>query len=317
MIIEQIDAYLESTIRQSPCLSNRASELGHECERYLVFRRLRWREGTLPNVHLQRLFNDGNLHEKAVLRLLEEAGFTVIDQQRDYEWREFNITGHLDGKLLIEKSHGLLQQAAVPLEIKSMSPFIWMKINSAEDMLTAAAHVRRYPAQLQLYMLLSNSEEAVLLLKNKATGQLKEIWLTLDYEYAESLLQKAKRVNSYVEREEIPPPIEWTDAVCGRCPFNHICAVEVKRTPMAIRFDPDFELILKRRDELKAAAREYKQVDELVKAALDGQEKVIIGDYLIEGKQVERRAYTVKASRYWRYDISNLQLIQEVPHETE
>lgn len=318
MLIEKIDEYVKGQIRVTPCHSNRASDLGHPCDRYLVFRRLRWEEASPPSLPLQYIFNEGNLHEGAVLRLLQDAGFTIIQQQRDYEWKEYKITAHLDGKLLLDDYNGGDIPRSVPLEVKSMSPFIWVKIHTTADLRDShMPHLAKYIGQLQTYMLLSNSEEAVLLLKNKSTGQLKELWMELDYEYAESLVQKAVRINGYVDRQEVPPPVPWTESLCGRCPFNAICANEMTRQPLEIVFNEDLEALLKRREELKAAAREYKQVDDLVKAAVTGQEKMVIGGWLIRGKEVTRRGYTVKDTTYWKTDIESLQLTGGAPSDSD
>lgn len=299
MLTEKLIDLKRSKIRQSPCHTNRASELGHPCERFLVFRRTRWQDAILHDVSLQFLFDEGSLHEQAVLRELNEAGVPIIEQQRDYEDKATLITGHVDGKIPVEG-------AAYPLEIKSMSPYIWQRIETVDDLMTGPVHLRKYPAQLQLYMLLSNSEKGVLLLKNKATGQVKELWMDLDLDFAESLLKKAERINAHVAAGTVPAPIEYDEAICGRCAFQHVCLPDVKRDAMDLLTDPDIEAKLTRRAELEPLKKEFESLDKEIKGKTKDVEKAIIGDFLITGKKRTRTGYTVAPSEFWETKISKL-----------
>ena len=77
MIVDKVKDLKASRIKQWPCVSNRASELGHECLRYLVLMRTRWEEKTLHNVELQFIFDEGNIHEEAIINDIKKAGFRV------------------------------------------------------------------------------------------------------------------------------------------------------------------------------------------------------------------------------------------------
>ena len=301
MLLEKLDERLQAQIKLSPCHTNRASELGHACKRYLVLRRTRWQEAELPSLSLQRLFGEGHIQERAVIRALEDAGFVVVEQQRDYEWKEYQITAHLDGKILLEG-------AAVPLEVKSMSPYIFKSIHTAADLLNPRyPHLQKYLAQLQIYMLLSNSEKAVLLLKDKSSGQIKELWMELDYQFAESLIQKAQSINVAVAAGILPERIPYTENICGRCPFLAICLPEVKRDALEIITDPELEANLKRRHELAPLRAEYEQLDDQVKAILKEHERVVVGDFLVHGSWVEPKG----RPKYWKVSIDKLEATKE------
>src|SRR5438309_8002720 len=58
-IPQHIDDYKASKIEQWPVRSNRASELGHPCERFLTYNRVAWRHARLPDVGLQYVFDEG------------------------------------------------------------------------------------------------------------------------------------------------------------------------------------------------------------------------------------------------------------------
>ena len=297
MLVEKVIEQKRAKIKLHPTHTNRASELGHACERYLVFKRTRWQDATLHDVGLQFIFDEGNLQERAVIRELEDAGFQIVEQQRDYEWKEYQITAHLDGKLV-------LPDGRPPLEVKSMSPYIFKTIQTAEDLKNPKyPHLQRYIAQLQIYMLLANEPKAVFLFKNKSTGELREIWLDLDYAFAETLLQKAQRINRNVEAGIVPEPIPYSEKVCGSCPFLHICLPDVKRDALDMTNDPELEAKLKRREELDKAASEYDDVDKELKAVFKEKSKVVVGDFLITGTWIEPKG----KAKYWKVNIEKLQ----------
>lgn len=296
MLIEKIIEAKQKKIRLHPTHFNRASEIGHPCLRYLVFKRTRWAEATLHDVALQFVFDEGNLQERAVLRDLEDAGVTVVEQQRDYAWAQFQLSAHLDGK--VEDGGSL-----APIEIKSMSPFVWVKINTVQDMLISKmTHLQKYPAQINIYNLLSNSHRGFLILKNKSTGQLKEIEVPLDYEYAEGLLRKCEAINTHVKDGTTPDPIPWSENTCGRCQFAHICLPEAKREALDLTDDPELEIKLKRRAELAPLRGEYEEIDEEVKGLLKERPKVLCGDFLIQGKWIEPKG----KPKYWKTSIEQL-----------
>src|SRR3990167_1885529 len=141
-IVAKIDEAKSRKINVWPCNSNRASEAGHECERYLVYMRTRWQEKLLHNLNLQYIFDECKWQEEAILTTLKEAGINVIEQQRPFEWKEYKLTGHIDGKI---PNDGI----AIPFEIKGFSNNNYEKINSVEDMLkNKHAYMRRYPSQI-------------------------------------------------------------------------------------------------------------------------------------------------------------------------
>jgi hypothetical protein len=140
-IVAALDARTASRIKQYPHPQNRASEAGHPCVRFLVLSRIATSLKTLHDVGLQRIFDEGNVHEAAVMREFEDAGVKVIEQQRSYEWRKFQLSGRIDAKIAINGSF-------VPLEIKSCSPNIFPSIRdmAPNEMVNSKyPWVRKYP----------------------------------------------------------------------------------------------------------------------------------------------------------------------------
>jgi len=302
MIVEKIEALKRSRIEQWPVRSNRASDLGHDCIRYLVLNRIRWQEKTLHDVNLQTIFDEGNLHEKAVLRDLQDAGLNIIEQQRAFEWPEYQITGHIDAKLAVNGN-------VIPLEIKSSSPFMWQSLNTIQDLYNGKYHyLRKYPAQMTCYLLMDEKPEGLFLFKNKQTGALKEIPMSLDYDLGEKLLKKAEAINKHVADGTLPDCIPYDEQICGDCGFEHICLPDVKRDALEIQTDPELEAKIERWFELKSHKSEYDTLDKEVKAQLKNQEKIVIGDYLIMGKIVQRKGFTVADGEYWKTTIKLLEV---------
>lgn len=232
---ETVYEYNKKQIKQYPCHVNRASALGHDCLRYLYHMRMNWQDAQPHDVELQRIFNEGNNQEAAVLRELADAGVDVIEQQTALSWSEFNITGHVDGVLSVDGK-------AVPLEIKSMHPNIWRGLfrdgartyewHEVSEGFQKKPWLRKYFAQLQVYMLCKNNDQAILLCKNKSDGALAQVNVSLDYAYAESLVLKAEAVNKAVDIKQAPARIPFDNDTCRRCEYNHLCCPdEIAKDP--------------------------------------------------------------------------------------
>lgn len=311
MLVEKIVEHKQQKIKIYPTHVNRASEMGHDCLRYLVLLRVAWDKVEPYSVELQFIFDEGSNQEQAVLRDLHDAGIEVIQQQASFWWPEYQISGHKDGSIYSED-----RTRTYPLEIKSLHPFIWSKINTYQDLVESAKHwIRKYPAQLQLYMLLDNVDRAVWIFKNKSTGHLKEVWADLDYDYAEQLLKKAEQVNQYVAEKTIPPPIKYNPKICNSCKFfQNVCMQDLDVKPTEL--DPED------RQELGQAittimmgegiAKDVQEAKARLKELSEDREKIILdldtGLWLIEGKWIEPKG----KARYWKPSFTQIQPTQGV-----
>ncbi len=295
MIVEKVLESKQREIRQSPVHSNRASQLGHECLRYHVFERTRWDEKVLHDVRLQSIFDLGREIENIVLKELREAGFQIHEGQRTFSWPEYKITGSIDGMIIIDGK-------AIPLEIKSSSPYAFDSINSVEDIKHHRyPYMRRYISQVTLYCLLSNKDKAVIVFKNKVTGALKEIWVPLDYDLGEILLKRAEAINAHVAAGTVPDPIPYDEMLCGDCAYAHICLPEHIGTEVEIDTS-DLGEKLDRMEELKPAVKEYEEIDDQVKKMIEGREKVLAGSWFVTGKWYERKSYDIPAELKAQYE---------------
>lgn len=301
MIIEKILEAQQRKIKQRPINSNTASELGHPCLLYHVYQRTRWQERTLHDARVQLIFGMGNAVEDLAMQELREAGFKVVEQQRPFSWPEYQITGTVDCKLLLDGE-------AVPTEIKSCSPYMFDKINAIDDLTRGKyLYLRKYPAQLTLYLLMDNKERGVFLFKNKSNGQYKEIWMNIDYALGEELLKRAECINRHVAASTLPDPMEYDEGVCDKCGYVHICPVFHVGKEVTILDDEELASLLAEYERLKPYAKAYDDVDRILKDKLSERDKVLIADWYITGKWVEKKAFSVAAGRYWFKKISRMQ----------
>lgn len=270
-----IDPVYEVVARRAkvmPCHVNRASQLGHECERFLVYCRTNWQDRRAPDPDLQMIFDMGELFEGDTISALLDARIPLREQQTALQiegFEDLQITGHVDGVLL----HG---DAAIPVEIKSMTPHIWDSVafrgrGVYEWSEVAAAFgskpwLRKYFAQLTVYMLGKGADDAILIARNKGTGAWAQINVHLDQNYGAELLAKAFRVNQHVAAGTLPDRILWDEETCGRCDFLAICLPDHVGTD-AIKWVPNEEIARACvcRKWLADAAREYDRLDKRIK----------------------------------------------------
>lgn len=302
-IIQKVDEKILSSTKQWPVNSNRASELGHPCIRYLVFLRQKWQERPLPNLALLKRFKEGRIHEEATLRELTDAGIKVIQQQRAFSWQKYQITGSIDGKVVFNNK-------TYPLEIKSATEFSFNSINNVEDLLHHKyLYMRKYPAQLTLYLLMDDEEEGLFIFKNKSSGEFKLIPIQLDYDFGEKLIKRAEAINHHIA-EETPtqeiPCIEYDENICGECDFIHLCLPEIKRDALQISDDSELVEMLTEWDGLKEVNRRYEQLDKVVKEKIKEVQRAVCGEYLITGEWISRKGFEVKESTYWKSKIQKL-----------
>lgn len=304
-IVSALDAQTARRIKQYPHPLNRASECGHPCVRFLVLSRIATNLKTLHGVGLQRIFDLGNVVENALIRELSATEFHVTEQQRAYEWRKFELSGRIDAKIGVNGS-------AFPLEIKSCSPNVFRAVvdMAPADMVNSKySWLRKYPAQILLYMLMEGASSGIMLFFNKTTGEKCQKLFLLDdamMEYAETILKKLEVVNEWVRKGEAPPTVRIPD--CADCGFAKTsCFVGQDFGPGfdLILDEPDLIAKLERRAALSAAAHEYAEIDEEIKAQFKGK-STIVGDWRIESKPYERKEYVVKGGTGYRTNIEKI-----------
>jgi len=285
-------------VRVFPARSNWASQIGHECERYLVWCRTRWQDKAPIDGLTKLLFEGSGMTERVAREQLEGAGYRLTEEQRHFDWPDYQIGGNIDGRL----SWGGERQR-VPLEIKGSQPFDWEKVNSAEDMvLSDKPWVRRYPFQILAYMWMMNSPVGLFYYVNKTTYRPKAIWLHLDdwLEPMEACLQKLERVNAAVAAGVDPEPMDYDDKTCKRCDFAHVCLPDRDWGPGVEFLENDAKFVgsLSRWSELREGAKEWQRLDKSIKARMkdavpEGEmRQFLAGGFHVKGEWKGGKFYT-------------------------
>lgn len=305
MNAEQLNNALRAKLQEKcivyPQNNLRCSSIGHPCWRYVYLSITNWEDKPAPDVGLQGIFGLGNVLEAHVIERIKEAGYEVITPtSHSFRIEPQGITGREDLRIKDPETGEL-----IPVEVKSISPFEFDKLNRFEDFVKhSKAHIRQYAAQIQLYMLKFGKEYAFFALINKLTGEIKFIRCEFDYDYCENILAKADHINECLANKTPPAACEEI-GFCENCNLEHICG-ECKRAPADVEVDGELEELINRKRELSAACREYKEVDEQIKSIVGEREKIITGSYLIERKAIERKSYTVEARTDYRINIKRL-----------
>lgn len=275
-------------IKIQPQNSLRASSIGDPCERKHVYSLTRALDQLPIEVGLQRVFDEGNIQERAVIRELQEAGIEVHEQQVALEWKKYNITGSIDCTIY---------PGNIVCDIKSMSPHIFASIfrrgpavypwEEVKDGFNSKPWLRKYRGQLTIYMLLKGTEQGMLICKDKSSGALAQVDIPLDYQYGEELLQRAERVNRHVKEGTLPERIPFDDETCPNCPFYHICLPErVGKDPLVFLEDSKIVEILDDLEVARQAGEIFIALEEKAKAWAKAREetKISVGHWLIEKK---------------------------------
>ena len=288
--------------------ATRISEIGHPCTAYLAFTRVAGEQREMPDPVLACIFDEGHNQERAVMQDLQAMGYTCTESQRSLYWDSFEISGHPDCKL---SKDGW----SVPLEIKSVAPWNWVKMNCEADIREHKSYFySKWAAQVHLYMLLESCEEYWVILKNKSTGQLKAIAFHLDLAFADQFLKKAEEVKRGVGAfKDIDTNLrqslawnEWLTShrlndpdICNECPFKSTCLPELDAGEGAMSYqDPEFQEMISRHEEIKPLATEYDHLHEEItdncKVMFNqGHTEIVCGDWHIMGKEGKFTFYDV------------------------
>lgn len=287
---------------------NRASSLGYfvpeldGCLRRGVYERTNWGDKKMFEVATILIFEEGDRQENAVFRDLLDAGFPIIEQQTPFAWKddknEVILTGHIDGKVMCEAGdHG--ERVAVPVEIKSMHPNIFATVHTLEDF-KKKPWTKAYIAQITVYMLMNNIDTGLFLLKNKSSGQMKQIQVYLDYELGEACIRTAEKINECVKKQELPDRINDRDT-CKGCPFNHICLPDMDfGQEIEVGDDPSFEEKIDKYLEIKHIGKEaeklWKEIlsPRMKASAKDGFLNMLLGKYHLKGKTDKKGSFRGK-----------------------
>ncbi len=234
---KKVDARDPSTISMS--------SLGH-CVRSLAYRHHHV-EGRPLTWRSMMIFDDGNrAHEQIRSNLfLGLAGSTSLCHQLVEEEAEVElegVVGHVDGILRHDKKCPFTgpYHKDLLLEVKSMNDRAFREVVKIKEL------GFEYRCQVSGYLAAAKMEHAVIICKNKNTGEMAEFFYEVEEELVMERLQKLDSLHitegpEDVEREYGPTKSGNLPWQCNYCPFVSICwrdfgVVEKKEKKWAVDF---------------------------------------------------------------------------------
>jgi hypothetical protein len=306
-----------ATTRREPTRrdNNWASEIGHPCEKYLVYCRTHGEQAKIHTTELQFVFNLGKRMEQEARQELEEAGYDLRGQVKPWP-DQARITGYIDGML----THRAWEiPGRFPCEMKGMASHFAGKVREIKQRLHATdpkgaseeilryflehrrPWMRKYPAQLLTYMYLIGSPWGLFYIKDKMSGVPVSFWVHLDpdggwiLDYLAGIFEKAERVNAHVEAGTLPESCDDAE-VCDKCRFFHLCLPDLTAAATELVLDDELVEMVARHEELKPLYREYERIHaKLCKGAEarlqlpkgESRGSFVVGEYLVKGTRVD------------------------------
>jgi len=280
-------------------------------------------KATPPSQYLLEIFKRGDVLEQPVaVQQLIAAKWRVWDEQRTFYVVE-------KGKTLLSCRIDCLAKPpdsdqTYVTDHKVLNPYDWEKIPRGWDGYqflreSPKPWLHSYPAQIMSYMYAhpGSAETGLLQLINALTLRSKFVYIPFDVDYMQEILDRAIRINGDVEQVELhgmralPFPIDWDEAVCGRCPLLSVCLPDqLGRTPLELIDDDSFVELLEEDRDLNAKKgaieKQYKLVHDRVKHMVGDRKQVAAGHFVITQKEIQYKEYTVAARVQVRMDIKDL-----------
>lgn len=292
-IVAACDDLMAKSDKRYPRHANRASDIGDDCERKLVYERTHWEFKKPYDLGLLYVFAVGNRLEGPVIRQMQDAGVKLIRQQEPFQHKangELLLTGHIDA---IVEDEG----KQIILEIKTMSEHIWETTQTAQDF-RRHHWSRKYAPQLNAYCFGLEIPSGLWILVNKQNGRLKQIPWELDYGMAEETLKRCERINAHVKANTLPDyPPNTPEAAdyCEGCPFfGGVCKPPINRESLELIVDAELIKLIDTMFLHEPSAKVYEDAKELLKETkLKGIKKAAIGPYMYDGsKRVWKSRWT-------------------------
>lgn len=281
----------------------RCSELGHPCTRYLYYATHEGEKAERPSDLLLGIFATGTMLEPILVRRIDEAGhladppFRLSRQQSPVTGRggleHWPVSGTCDA--VIEMERGGVWFGEAVCDIKTVDRGFYGR--STVDELCNNMISHKWVIQLEAYAAGMGLDKCCLImcLKQNLGWEIRPVWWLRDDHRLGQALSRASRAFHAVD----PPTGINRRGVCERCKFLAICNPALESEDN-VYDDPDLEDLLDRRAELEESGKELRQIDKQLKDMVPSRPSVIVGNWHLKRRFVERKAYSVGATSYWQ-----------------
>lgn len=213
-----------------------ASEIGHPCLRYLVYQRTIRDQAADHSDHLMLTFGLGNLHESDTIAILTAMKDVEIVQTQAGLWLpELELSGVADAIIRVFDEEAGAWTGPYVLEHKTCSPHAFAAYNTLDD-LKKHPWSARYEAQVQCYLGVAQRWQhidprvpgdiagGIILLRDKSSGQYKQLDVAPDRAMFDALCDKALRITGHVIDGTVPDRVPYDSRLCDGCEYVLPCA---------------------------------------------------------------------------------------------
>lgn len=231
-----------------------------------------------------------------------EPAFKVIGQQERFELKDHKsrvaIVGKVDARLEVNG-------VRPPLEVKAWHPNIVDRIEQFSD-LFLNPWTRSGAYQLLAYLFGASEPYGFLLLDRNGIPKLIPVVLDDNLDAIEEFLSRAERVLDHVGADSLPDYLVDNAAECRRCPwYGHTCNPPLAADVATVLTDPELEAALEQREQLKAAAHEFEELDTDIKKRLRGVERGFVGAFEVIGKWEKQSRVVLPADLKKQYTTTD------------
>jgi hypothetical protein len=253
-------------------------------------------------------FRRGDDRERDLLADLTRIGrnaeppFKIIGQQERFELKDHKsrtaIVGKVDARIEMDGCRA-------PLEVKAWSPMLVDRIERFAD-LFESPWTRAGGYQLLSYLFGAAEPFGFLLLDRSGLPKLLPVELEPNLDRVEEFLAKAERVLDHLAAGTLPDYLPDDPAECRRCPFfGSTCNPPLSAIGATVLSDPELEAALERREQLKAAAHEFTDLDKEIKQRLRGVEIGVAGPFQILGRWGKTSHLELPTDLKQQYTVTN------------
>lgn len=280
--------------------SNNASMVGHQCARFLVYKRTRGQEATPPSPELIALFEEGNTQEGEAIQIIRSLGYNYERSQEAFSIKDVEIGAKMDGVTYLRSGGKVVGKWAS--EIKSVNDYTFKALDHVSQLKNGHHWHYRWLVQIQLaiYHVMEREgfdDTGVLWLKDKTRRYLKPINIPLDRAVLDETFAKCHVINRHLKAGTLPERIPYTDGICIHCDFKHICNPEEIFLAGEKLDDPSFIEKLKQREKLAASSKEYTALDKEIKTVLRNKQYAVAGPFVITGKKFGANGWKTEIER--------------------
>lgn len=298
------DWWLSKRQERAPQAANYMSSIGYPCLRHLYYLRTIKR----PPMDLAgvKAVEAGRIHERLVKMKLMEQGFEVKQDPRSLTFEELDLYGRHDGWI------GLDGYEMRPMEVKSVPARIFAGIRGIDDF-CSGYWGSLYAHQFNCYLSALAQPFGFIIPTNRENDDAKPLRMDFSPSRWSTTEWTCREVNRHLKDRELPKRISeiGDPEICPKCPFRMQCLPDIAAGGEGVSFiDPaeaeEAAARLQAIEDLKPAADEYERLNRWKRDRFRGVEAMVVGDFLVTGKEIHRKESVVKASDYWKVEILKL-----------